>query len=909
MDKKKKPRQQTLMSFFGANAAGKLPNASQTSNKSEDASSPAAPAPPSSPQSDSSNRKRKHSPQPDAVNEAKDNPDEVEMPVSDNDSPEEPPKKKAARKNNIPSGRLIKKGDAAKKAAAKIVTPDESASEAEDKKVVSPRKRKARNEEKEGSPPPSKKPNKTNSDNSDTEVDDSPAAENPISPEPKQQPSKKKTTPTKAINAKATGKAKTSETKIEKNASSSFVDTPQGGTSSPTSEFEKDEKEAVKEEKEQDDDKKFDKEVAKATVKMMMAGGGSPKKGSQITWKKGDDVPYAALTNTFEAIESTTKRLQITADLTDFFKRVLQLSPHNLVACIYLCLNRVGPEYEGKELGIGESILIKAIAEATARSAASIKSELAEKGDLGDIAQSSKGKQKSLFKPAALTVPSVFKTLKEISAIMGTSSQQKKIALIKKMLSACQGNEPKFLIRSLEGKLRIGVAERTVLPALANATVAMNPDFAKWSTAKREQELEEAASVIKQVYSELPTYDEIVPALLEKGTKGLAEACKLRPGVPLKPMLAHPTKAISEVLDRFEDMSFTCEYKYDGERAQIHMLEDGTVMIYSRNSENLSAKYPDVIERLHKIPKEGVKSFVLDGECVAWDREKKCILPFQVLSTRKRKDVQTADIQVQVCIFGFDLIYLNGEALTKEPLIKRRELLHTSFKEVEGEFAFAKYMDGNTVEEIQTFLDEAVAGNCEGLMVKTLEKEASYEPSKRSRNWLKVKKDYLSGAGDSLDLVVMGGYLGKGKRTGWYGGYLLACWDDDREEYQSICKIGTGFSEEQLAEHAKFFKAHIIDRPRPYYRYTDTPNLRPDVWFEPVQVWEVKAADLSISPVHQAAIGLVDSSKGISLRFPRFIRVRDDKSPEQATSATQVAEFYRNQKINSAKGGKDEDDD
>ncbi|KAG2165907.1 hypothetical protein VTO58DRAFT_108770 [Aureobasidium pullulans] len=663
-------------------------------------------------------------------------------------------------------------------------------------------------------------------------------------------------------------------------------------------------------------------------------------------WKAGDPVPYAALCTTFSKIEMTTKRLEIMAHCSLFLRQVLRLTPQDLQPTVLLMLGKLAADYAGIELGIGESLIMKAIGESTGRSLKIIKEDQQKIGDLGLVAAKSKGSQPTMFKPKPLTVRGVHEQLMAIAKIEGSGGQGRKVSGIHKLLSAADANLPKgkgvdieenkggaseakFIVRTLEGKMRLGLADKTVLVSVASA-MTYHDVMTKTNKAPSTEQLEKGERVLKNVYNELPSYEVIIPAYLENGVFDLHDACKLQPGVPLKPMLAKPTKSITEVLDRFEGKDFTCEYKYDGERAQIHFVAHdadltyataaptagnsakGVSNIFSRNSEDLSKKYPDILAKLPTWVKDGTKSFVLDCETVAWDVDEKKVLPFQQLMTRKRKDVKAEDIKVKVCVFAFDLLFLNGEALVNQSFRERRVKLYEAFKEVEGEFAFAQYGDTNDLDAIQVLLEDSIKASCEGLMVKMLDgPESYYEPSRRSQNWLKVKKDYLAGAGDSLDLVVLGAYYGRGKRTNVYGAFLLACYNQSSQQYETVCNIGTGFSEALLESLHETLLPLVIDRPKPFYSHSSGNKDQPDVWFEPRLVWEVKTADLTLSPRYKAAAdALNDSSgKGVSLRFPRYIRDRDDKKPDDATTARQVAEMYRKQESVGKNKGPSVDDD
>lgn len=613
-------------------------------------------------------------------------------------------------------------------------------------------------------------------------------------------------------------------------------------------------------------------------------------------WEPGQPVPYSFLANAFETMAGTSGRIDLTRQLACVLYHVLNRTPVDLLPTIYLVINRLAPAHEGLEIGVGDALLLQALADATGRSLSKLREDYHRTGDLGDVAVHSRTTQRTMFAVPRLTIRNVYNELLAIARASGKAMQEEKRRRIQKLLVAAKNNEAKFIARALQGRLRIRLAEKTVILALAAAFVrnaaasrGTHPDAAR---------VERAAHLLRTSSNECPSWNMITEALLELQDidERLLERCHLTPGLPVMPMLAKPSRSIAEVLTRFEGMRFTCEYKYDGERAQIHGLADGSIRIYSRNAEDHTRKYPDVMEQILQAVGSSSEqpSFILDSEVVAFDRDAQRILPFQYIQQRARKHVSLDDLKTNVLIVAFDILYWRGEPLTRKPLAERRAILRDAFQEVPGGFRFATRRDVSDLDGIQKFMEEAVRDSCEGLMVKALEGPLStYEPANRTQHWLKLKKDYLRTIGDTLDLVPIGAYYGRGKRTGWFGSFLLACYNPETEQFEAVTRVGTGFSEEQMAQLHSEYAQYVLDSPRPYVACSE--SVKPDIWLDPRQVWEVQCADLSISPAYVAACGYIAPDKGISVRFPRLLRIRSDKRPEDATTSAQLAEMYRNQ--------------
>ena len=505
-----------------------------------------------------------------------------------------------------------------------------------------------------------------------------------------------------------------------------------------------------------------------------------------------------------------------------------------------------------------------------------------------------------------------------------------------------------------------------MLIALSRAFILSRPPNADFkledqnqlATLKKENLAEvwsRSEEIVKACFARRPNYNDLVPTLLEVGAcDELLIRCGLALHIPLRPMLGNITRDLGDMLTKLQGREFTCEYKYDGQRAQVHCDESGKVTIFSRHLEVMTDKYPDLVALVPKIRGEGVSSFILEGEVVAIDRESGDLKTFQTLANRARKDVVIASVKVDVCLFAFDLMYLNGEELLDRSLRERRELLRSLFTEIPNHFTWVKNFDATSedAEAVSDFFKSATDIKCEGIMTKVLDNLSSpmvddtvapesslsapqtpsksrtskkksntkkvtgseagkdtsgqdpatskssrrkallatYEPDKRVDSWLKVKKDYNTESMETLDLIPIGGWHGQGRKAKWWSPILLAVRNPETGCLEAVTKCISGFTDKFYAANKEKYSedsTNVIARPS-YVEYAGSP----DVFFEPQEVWEIQFADITLSPTYTAAIGLVSEERGLSTRFPRFLKVREDKSIDEATTSDYLATLW-----------------
>ncbi len=578
---------------------------------------------------------------------------------------------------------------------------------------------------------------------------------------------------------------------------------------------------------------------------------------------------YLVLAETYEKIESTTKRLEMTDHLVELLKN----TPKEIIdKVVYLTQGKIYPDFVGLEIGVAEKLAIKAIARASGRRERDVEEDLKTSGDIGETAQRFIGKRvQQTFFQKPLTVEKVYQTLEKMAKTVGTGSTDLKLALLAGLLADATPKEAKYLVRTVTGNLRLGIADMTVLDALAVA----------YGGGKENRPL------IERAYNISSDLGLVAKTLVEKGLAGMKKF-KVSVGKPIRPMLAERLSSPEEILEKLGGKCIA-EYKYDGERVQIHKNGEN-ITLFSRRLENISDQYPDAVDLTRRHVK--AETAILEAECVAVDLDTGEMRPFQELMHRRRKyGVKEAMEEYPISLFFFDALYVNGNDLTLKPYPVRRKQL-TEVIQPSERVQIAKHLITDDVEELEKFFLKAIEDGCEGLVCKSMAEDSVYQAGARGWLWIKYKRDYKSEMTDTVDLAVVGAFHGRGKRAGTYGALLLAAYDPEEDVFKTVCKCGSGFTDEDLAKLPKILEKHKI--PHKHGRVVST--VEADVWFEPKIVIEVIGAEITLSPIHTCAQNVIRKGSGLAIRFPRFTgNYRLDKSAEDATTVNEIVEMYQKQ--------------
>jgi DNA ligase-1 len=427
----------------------------------------------------------------------------------------------------------------------------------------------------------------------------------------------------------------------------------------------------------------------------------------------------------------------------------------------------------------------------------------------------------------------------------------------------------RYIARTVVGTLRLGVGDMTILDALSLAFTG--------SSENRGQ--------LERAYNLTSDLGAVAKTLAEEGLESVTEA-QIVLGKPIRMMSAQRLSTPEEIIDKLETCS--AEYKLDGERFQIHKNGE-SIQIFSRRLENITAMYPDAVKMVSTQVK--AKNAVLEGEAVAIDADTGEIKSFQTLMRRRRKHrIEEMAVKFPIAVFLFECLYVDGEDLTLKPYPERRAKLQDIVEEIER-FKLVRALQTSKVSKLVDFFEEAISDGTEGLVVKSTAEDSIYRAGARSWLWVKLKASYQSKMVEPVDLVVVGAFHGRGRRAGRYGALLMASYDPDEDMFRTVCKVGSGFKDEDLLSFPDLLDGERVeDKPGNVDSLIDA-----EVWFTPKVVMELLGDEITLSPIHTCAFERLREESGLAVRFPRFLRLREDKAPEDATTVDEIVDMYRAQ--------------
>jgi len=579
---------------------------------------------------------------------------------------------------------------------------------------------------------------------------------------------------------------------------------------------------------------------------------------------------FAKVAETMERLERTSKQTEMIDLLSELFK---EATDENIAHVCYYLLGQIAAGYKDLTLGVGEKTIQQAIALASAKDVDKVEDRTVALGDLGDVAEEMVKQDENPYSEffeaeGELTVEDVGRALKMIAAASGSGSQETKTKTLAALFAEADDLERRYLGRLAAGTMRLGVGDMTVLDGLAVAFLG--------SKDKRDP--------LERAYNMCSDVGHVAEVLVRSGLDGV-KRIRIAMNRPLRPMLAQRVSKLSQIKEKIASEEIAAEEKYDGQRIQAHKNGDD-VKLFSRRLEDITYQYPDIAENVRKHVE--AEKAILDGEAVAYNFEEDTYYPFQKLMHRRRKyKVEEYAQEVPVKYMVFDLLYLVGSSYLAQPYPERREAVEDVVKDRKY-IASAGRVVSASLDEIEDFFQDCLARNLEGIICKSCAEDATYEAGAREWAWIKWKPSYATKLHDTFDLVVVGAYAGQGSRAGMYGSLLCGAYNEEKDVFQTVCKLGSGFSDEELQNLPDKFEDLRVDK-RPA-RVQATDDVEPDHWFAPQIVAEVLASEITQSPVHTCAQEQL--GKGLALRFPRFQRWRSEKAADQATHTSEVRQMY-----------------